>query len=1502
MGSENSKRVNDMGKGHGRFARIFALVVLAVLLSATPAISLTAIAGSEEIVDVNAVGATGTTYYTPSESVLDSAANVPANLAGKSYERAGMPMTMVPMEGLENLLQPGYAKDAFKDKDTGPSPMGEPDPEPSDAPFLTNDVLVYNDPGSQQNTSIGHWDNGDIMVSYDTPGTGGRDVFSSLSTDGGATWNDYPIVADAGEEEACASIAGDYSPIFGGEMFYAWYSNPMLEFSWTTDGMTWAPVDMAQPFWSTVSCPYVAVDGDAIVIVAQKYDDQTMFQDTWYILYTLDNFQTTIAGYYWLMWTDGLAYRPRVTITEVAGSIFVMAAVDIYDVSVPGSEWHDTLMAYGELTGGGPGVDTWDYWVWGSGFSNSVFSNPTIASIGPSAVVVTQQVLDPLVIPVSTSMLFCAWTDALSHSGGDIWTGCNNNAWFLAYDGADVKDQKYPHFHGEGATVHAVWVNGTDINYKFSPDGGNTWNGDPSTGDPMKVNEAGVGTHLDAWHSPDIDLVAGKPSVAWHDTRGGDDIYFQSFGNVVIYTIYTQPYLWDLWVREVGDVWQTPGASYLWTGGTNHDVECIPSYEIPNDTRYTFSQWSDGSMTNPTTITVLPDTEITCIYDVEYWLEMINPGGTTTPVSGYQAENALVTIEAFAPPAPPGARYIWLGWTGIGDGSYTGPMNPCVNCVTMNGTATQIANWQLQWEVYFLTQPAGLVVEVGGQAYVTAPPHQEWFNDSEMYTINAPSPQAGGPGLQYVFSSWSDLGPQSHNVFVMAAYTNFTAYFTPEYWLTVDTNVAGLMVRVNGMDYPAPYSFWCPDGSNPWLEATSPQYLGVLGERYVWSDWDNGGSQTHQYTCSAIATVTANYMKQYSVNITTNPAGFNVIVDGQTYATPVQFWWNETVPHDIEALASIPVGANNRYNWTGWSDFGARVHQVIPSADLSLVASYDFQHKITLQSNAAGTIIELDSSQITLPYVYWCDDGSSHILNAPDPQTFGDTRYMFNSWSDMGAQMHNIVCSAPSIIQVDFDKEYKVYVNTTLDAAGSNLDVMVGVMTYPTPAEIWWAADTMMDLDTNEFQPGQNPVSGMRYKFGDWTDSALKSRTINVNAPGLAFVANFGTQYKLMFVDPHGTSTATPAGDLVTDGTYFDVGTSVTLGTDTTVADTTDDHRWRFDGWSSGDPGGYTGAQIDGDITMNGPITQTAEWMDQYLLTLVSAHGLPDAGGYWGVPQAANEKFWYDVGDTATFWVETEVFTSGTDEKAVFDGWLGATNGTTMSAAKTAEADWHEEYLVTVDDGGHGIGTASADDWVVDGDPYALSIVDIDTVGDTRYVFAGWATSDLTNGGYAGDSPTYQIVAVTGAITETATWTTEHRLTIVSSSGDEVGIGDPRIVPPGEWVEEGDQITIEVDKTVEIGETRYKFKNWVGAGVADPNSPTTTVVVSGPTALTVEWDSEPTFSITDLWWLFVVIIIIVVALVAVLLMRKKKPVEEEEIPPSEEEEFPEEEEAPAPPE
>ncbi len=1487
MGSENSKRANIVSEGRGKVSRIISLVVLVSLLATTLSVSFAAVAETEVGVDIDGLRSEHKTFYTPSTSIADIASGIKS---GSMPDRAGLPMTMIPIEGLEDMLKPGYANNPPKPKSEGdPIPSGVPGPNPNDAPFLVNDVLVYNQADSQRNPSIASFDNGDLLVAFDhfDVGDGNRDVYASKSTDGGITWAaPNPIAADAGEDEACATIAGDYSPIFGSEMFYSFYNNPTLEFSWSTDGLTWSAVDFGATFWATVSCPYVVVEGDFIFLAAQKYDDQSLFQDTWYILYTLDNFQTTLAGYYWLMWDDGLSYRPR---AAILGTDTVMAVVEIFDQTdpAPANWWHDSLMAYGELTGS-VSTDNWPYWVWGSGFNNQDYTNPTIASDGAGAVVVTQQTLDPAVIPLSTSQLFCAWTSSVTASGA-TWSGCNHDAWFLAFDATDTNHQEYPHFHWEpGGAVHAVWVNGTDINYKYSPDGGDTWNGDPATGDPFKVNEVGVGTHLDEWHSPDVDYADGKPAVAWHDTRGGDSIYFQTFENVVLFRIDTLPSIWDLWVREVGDAWHPPPTTYLWTGGTNHDIETIGNYEIPNDTRYTFNQWDDGSGLNPHTINVGADTDIIAIYDVEYWLEMINPGGTTNPPSGYQPAGSFVTIEAFAPVAPPGGQYVWLGWTGIGTGSYTGPNNPCVSCVEMLGPITQIANWQLQWDVAFDTVPSGLVIEINGQPYVT--PRNRWFNDSEMYTINAPSPQSGGPGLRYTFSSWSDGGPQSHNVFVTQAGESFIATFTPEYELTVTTNVPGLDVRVNGMNYAAPYTFWCPRWSRPWLEAFDPQYLGVLGERYMYASWSTGAAKTHQHNCSATATVTANYVLQRSVNITTNPAGFNVIVDGMTYATPAQFWWNDTSLHTVEALATIPVGANNQYAFVDWSDFGARVHDVTAdTSDLTLTANYVFQHKITFQSNEPDPLIELDGVPTALPYVYWCDDGSTHTLNAPSPQTFGDTRYLWASWSDAGGQSHNYMCTAPAIVQVNFNKEYRVYINTTLDGAAHTLDIIAGGTTLTTPATIWWPADTLMTLDTTEFQPGQDPVSGMRYRWVDWDDSTTKSRNVNIDTAGRAFVANFKTQYRLTFSDAHGVPGTVPTGELVTGGIYFDMGASVEISTDGIVTDTTD-HRWRFDGWTGTGTGSYSGSDNPATITMNEAITQTVAWMDQYLLTIVSPHGTPDAGGYYE-KVTGETKYWYDAGDSATFWVEAEVST-GTGAKAVFDSWTGGTNGTAMNAALTVTAGWHMEYLITVNSD-HG--TEPTPEWIVAGGSFSLTIEEMveDLLGTTRWLFDGWTGTGT--GSYTGDTRQIQLT-VGGPITQDAEWQTQYYLRITS-----IHIAEPLEVlgnPTGEgWYDEGAVATITVDKSDSIGDYNYKFKAWIG-DVTDTESAATTTTMNMPKSLVVEWSRSAKFSIMDLWWVFLIIVIVIVVLIAVLLMRKKKPAEEEVLPP--EEEYPAEE-PPAPP-
>jgi uncharacterized repeat protein (TIGR02543 family) len=61
-------------------------------------------------------------------------------------------------------------------------------------------------------------------------------------------------------------------------------------------------------------------------------------------------------------------------------------------------------------------------------------------------------------------------------------------------------------------------------------------------------------------------------------------------------------------------------------------------------------------------------------------------GGTVTPASGWRSKGAQVTIRA-----TPSNGYHFTGWTGSGNGSYSGANNPA--SITMNGPITETASF-----------------------------------------------------------------------------------------------------------------------------------------------------------------------------------------------------------------------------------------------------------------------------------------------------------------------------------------------------------------------------------------------------------------------------------------------------------------------------------------------------------------------------------------------------------------------------------------------------------------------------------------------------------------------------------------------------------------------------------------------------------------------------------------------------------------------------------------
>jgi len=114
---------------------------------------------------------------------------------------------------------------------------------------------------------------------------------------------------------------------------------------------------------------------------------------------------------------------------------------------------------------------------------------------------------------------------------------------------------------------------------------------------------------------------------------------------------------------------------------------------------------------------------------------------------------------------------------------------------------------------------------------------------------------------------------------------------------TLATNPSGLQITVDGLTYTASQSFIWVAGSSHTISVPSPQ-PGVLGVRYVYASWSDGGAQSHAVTVpSSSITYMANLITQYSLTTSINPAGTGTVSPSGTS------WYNSGQSASISAKA-----------------------------------------------------------------------------------------------------------------------------------------------------------------------------------------------------------------------------------------------------------------------------------------------------------------------------------------------------------------------------------------------------------------------------------------------------------------------------------------------------------------------------------------------------------------------------------------------------------------------
>jgi len=328
--------------------------------------------------------------------------------------------------------------------------------------------------------------------------------------------------------------------------------------------------------------------------------------------------------------------------------------------------------------------------------------------------------------------------------------------------------------------------------------------------------------------------------------------------------------------------------------------------------------------------------------------------------------------------------------------------------------------------------------------------------------------------------------------------------------------------------------------------------------------------------------------------------------------------------------------------------------------------------------------------------------------------------------------------------------------------------------------------------------------------------------------------------------------TVTPA-----NGTFFGEGESVPLVATPPAAVSGVQYVWQ--GWNGTGLGSYTGmgslsndgVSYTASVTMNGNISETASWLRQYQLTIVTSEGTAIGSGSW-----FNENSVHYAAVTPLTVGNTQNSSVPIGTQYVFTGWSGDASGTNspsnaiiMNGPKTAIADWKTQYMLTADSAQ---GTVTGAGWQDAGTSATValnSLIVPGTIG-TQYLFTGWSTDA------SGTTLTSNPITVDGPKTATANWQTQYNLTFAQSgvgsdfSGSVMTINGTSYGKAGfsTWANASDVYTFNYVSSPIV--VNANSKQYILTGVSG-NTTALSLTASKPTSLTGAYKTQYYLTVTS---------------------------------------------------
>ncbi|MBN1756336.1 PPC domain-containing protein [bacterium] len=505
-------------------------------------------------------------------------------------------------------------------------------------------------------------------------------------------------------------------------------------------------------------------------------------------------------------------------------------------------------------------------------------------------------------------------------------------------------------------------------------------------------------------------------------------------------------------------------------------------------------------------------------------------------------------------------------------------------------------------------------------------------------------------------------------------------------------------------------------------------------------------------------------------------------------------------------------------NWMYWRVFPSDGHESGFYSDTWEFFVMFPKSEVIVETDIAGGIVTVDGTDYFSPFTALWVIGSVHEIGVPSPQLVsGGVRYIYDSWSDGGTIIHDIVVPDVDITYTAYMlPQYWVTVTNSPLAAGDG-QVKVDGVPETAPYMQWWTGGTSHSLGVYD----SFTVGGTRYIWLNWSDGGARTHSVTPVAP-TSYTANFQTQYYLS-VENGGHGSVTGSG-------WYAAGSNPTFSSDT-LADVAGGERFRFEGWSGYGTGSYTGDDNPATCVMNAPITEVAQWIHQYRFIVSNPDGydnpFPSPGIYWIDSSMSVDGYCHYID------YDDHVYCVG----YIGTGSLGFGSDTTfdfiINSPSTVEWQWAEMLPLFVSSE-YGTPTPTGTTYYIPGSTVNASAPEMAYFGtDIRALCLGWTAEGSPPA--AGDTNWFSFV-----IDETSSiewlWQVQYRLVVNNPGGY-----DSPVPPAGEhWYDEG----VEVSGYINLMDDTMYCIGYTATGVLTSAPGTTfTYINTGPATVTWNWSA-----------------------------------------------------------